>query len=114
MSEHPFSTAKKVRRSSNGFRRTCGDVAAVDFGTSSVSLSYSTAGDDNVATVKLDQVRHLYRVPNAILIKRENAKVIGIGYMAQDHYLRIKVDDKEKYVYFQRIKMMLKRDKVCY
>ena len=88
-------------------------IAAIDFGTTFVSLAYITSGDDKVNTLKLHST--FERVPNAILLKRlpENKCVVeDFGSKAQSSYCKIRTCEQQNYIYFERIKMLLERDEV--
>lgn len=111
MSKQPLSRADVVSREDSNYRVTNGSIAAIDFGTTSVSLAYTTAGDDKIGTVVFAKQQ---RVPNAILLKRErsNVKVEAFGEDAQTKFTSMKLSDHLKCIYFQRIKMLMKREKV--
>ena len=96
----PLIRTDKVSRSGSGFREISGNVAAIDFGTTSVSLAYATTGDKTVVMLKL---KHLHRVPNTILIKKRSCTVVSIGYQAQEEYLGMKAKDKLEHIYFERL-----------
>ena len=100
--------ARKVLRSGAGFREVPKYIAAIDFGTTFCSLAYTLKGSDDIVKLPLDGPRT--RVPNAILIERKNATVAAFGYRAQDQFTRLK--EKERYIYFQRMKMILYHKKV--
>ena len=88
-------------------------VAAIDFGTTFVSLAYSTRGDDKVNTFKLNST--FERVPNAILLKKVDGNkcvVEDFGFKAQDAYCKVRPRLLPNYIYFERIKMLLERDEV--
>ena len=110
LSKGPLSRAEKIEQASRILQRSkC--IAAIDFGTSSLSVAYTTpvTGGD----VK---VLHLYksceRVPNAILIKVDRANnqytTTAIGHTAQSLYSK----NAKSFIYFERIKNLLERDKV--
>ena len=89
-------------------------IAAIDFGTSSLSVAYTSTNDGLV--IRLLPLHSTYeRVPNAILISKDQenrqCKVIGIGYKAQSIYSDLK-KGAENFIYFERIKNLLERDKV--
>ena len=114
-SKEPFSRATKTLRVESGFRVTNGNIAAIDFGTTSVSLAYTTLGNKLINTVKIDEDTYGYRVPNAILLKvdsDDSFRVEGFGKNAQTRYMKIRRGEHIHYIYFERIKMILKRDKV--
>ena len=88
-------------------------IAAIDFGTTFVSLAYTTSGDVNVNTLKLHSTYE--RVPNAILLKRvpgNKCVVEDFGSKAQGSYCKIRSSEQQNYIYFERIKMLLERDEV--
>ena len=114
-SKEPFSRATKTLRVESGFRVTNGNIAAIDFGTTSVSLAYVTRGSEVINAMKIDQGTYGYRVPNAILLKidsDDSCRVEGFGKNAQTRYMQIRRGEHKHYIYFERIKMILKRDKV--
>ena len=90
-------------------------IAAIDFGTSSLSVAYTTPFNG-----KETKILHLHkmheRVPNAILIKvdqeSQECSVNSLGHQAQTIYSDMSYDEDNKFLYFERIKMLLKRDKV--
>ncbi|XP_019859063.1 PREDICTED: heat shock 70 kDa protein 12A-like [Amphimedon queenslandica] len=109
-SKEPLARAQKIPRGSNRLKRSeC--IAAIDFGTSSVSIAYTTPTDGQIKLVPLHSTYE--RVPNAILIKKnegEQNETTGIGYGAQSLYSGRR-KDAEKFIYFERIKNLLERDK---
>ena len=110
--QKPLSRASIIKRVDSGFRTTQGNIAAIDFGTTFCTLAYTTTGDPEVNTLKLDGVHQ--RVPNAVLIKRqgEACQVVDFGYRAQETYSKMRSDDRVNHIYFERMKMILKRDEV--
>ena len=109
---HPngVTKARKVPRSEAGFRPASGYVAAIDFGTTNCSVAYTLQGDKNSYKLPLDGP--LTRVPNAILIESGTNAVTAFGYRAQDKFSRLSKDQQEKYIYFERMKMILYRTRV--
>ena len=107
--------AKRIPRTEAGYRVTDGNIAAIDFGTTSVSLAYTTTGDKEVSTYKFGREAHSTRVPNAILLKKNglNVKVDSFGSAAWIKFVSIVPSQYGEYIYFERIKMLLKREKVC-
>ena len=88
-------------------------IAAIDFGTTFVSLAYATSGDLNINTLKLHSTYE--RVPNAILLKKvpgNKCVVEDFGLKAQSSYCKIRSSEQQNYIYFERIKMLLERDEV--
>lgn len=107
---HPngVTKARKVPRSEAGFRPASGYVAAIDFGTTFCSLAYTLQGNTEILKLPLDGTHT--RVPNAILIKKESNTVAAFGYRAQKQFCQLK--KQEKYIYFERMKMILYRSEV--
>ena len=110
----PLSRADKVPRTAAGYRVTGGNIAAIDFGTTSVSLAYTTKGDERVSTLILDSEERSTRVPNAVLLKKGQGEVTveAFGNIAKNKFASLRSSDHEEHVYFERIKMLMKRDKV--
>ena len=155
-SKGPLTRAQKIPRGPNKLNRSkC--IAAIDFGTSSLSIAYTTPTDGQIKLVPLHSTYE--RVPNAILIVKDQGKdqdrgqkledhdqdqkvkqeqdqeldqnqkkedkdqeqnqekekqqytVTGIGYKAQSIYSSI-TNDAEKFIYFERLKKLLRRDQV--
>ena len=108
----PLSRAEKIPKPTPVLQdSSC--IAAIDFGTSSLSVAYTAPTTGGyVRVVPLHKTYE--RVPNAILILKEQEgqryKVIGIGHEAQSIYSDNK--DGQKFIYFERIKKLLKRDEV--
>ena len=100
---------RKVPRSDAGFRKTTGFIAAIDFGTTYCSVTYTLQNAKDVMTLPLDEPHT--RVPNAILIERGSHKVDSFGYRAQERFTRLK-KQQEKFIYFERMKMILYRTPV--
>ena len=107
-----LSRGKVVPRMKSGFRKPVDNIAAIDFGTTFVSLAYKTAGDEKITTFKLTDV--YTRVPNALLLRKtgEKLEVVKFGYRAQEEYSRIRSSDRQNYCYFERMKILLERGKV--
>ena len=94
---------------------TSGDIAAIDFGTS-VSLAYTTRGDEKVYVLNIQDMSE--RNPIAVLLKREGKKitVVAFGNKARERFtgMRKGANYDSEYIYFERIKMLLRREKVSY
>ena len=113
--KEPLARATKVNRSISGYRTTNGNIAAIDFGTTSVSVAFTTDGDKDVNTLVLDESSLDTRIPNTLLLKRsENGtiSIISLGNDATTVYSKLRASDRCNYIYFERIKMLMKRDKV--
>ena len=115
MSIFALHTIVKISRTKAGYRVTDGNIAAIDFGTTSVSLAYTTKGDDKVNTLALDSETKSVRVLNVILLSTKKGKVAveAFGANAQKKYKIMKQSDYSSYIYFERIKVLLGRDQVC-
>ena len=109
----PLSRPQQNERSQEKIKSLPINVAAIDFGTTSLSLSYSTKGDDEWAT-SLDLGSDTSkRIPNAILFKRgddEKCQVLHIGNKARKVFMDASSDKRERLIYFERVKMLLRRD----
>uniref|UniRef100_A0A1X7UKK8 Uncharacterized protein n=1 Tax=Amphimedon queenslandica TaxID=400682 RepID=A0A1X7UKK8_AMPQE len=107
----PLTRADKIKKATPVLQKSkC--IAAIDFGTSSLSVAYTTPttqGDTKVLPLH----RTYERVPNTIIFiieeEEQQHKVLGIGYRAQSLYGDIK-DDASNFIYFERIKKLLERD----
>ena len=112
LSKGPLRRAEKTEQASHVLQRSkC--IAAIDFGTSSLSVAYTTPVTGDVKVV------HLYksceRVPNAILITVDRANnqytTMEVGHRAQNIYSDLR-ENAKNFIYFERIKNLLERDKV--
>ena len=111
----PLSRADKIPRTEAGYRVTDGNIAAIDFGTTSVSLAYTIKGDDKVSTLILDTEEKSTREPNAVLLKKEERRrisVAGFGNIARSRFTSIWRGKHLEYIYFERIKMLMRREEV--
>ena len=110
-SRFPNGLAKpsKVSRRAAGFRRASGFVAAIDFGTTYCSVAY-TLQQDSKEILKLPIDGHHTRVPNAVLVERGKNTVEAFGYRAQTMFSQMR--QKERFIYFERMKMILYHRKV--
>ena len=97
---------KEVRESRS---RNSGNIAAIDFGTSSCSVAYWMKGDTSVHLLTLgsDDVR----VPTAILMD-SNGKVVEFGKNARRKFAQLTKEKKQHHYFFNDIKMILQHDKV--
>ena len=119
-SKEPLSRAAKIPREETGCSQsTNGNIAAIDFGTSSVSVAYITDGDrieKGVNTLALEYSSNstVTRAPNAILLSKEGTecKIAAFGETAQKRFSDMKEGERCHHIYFERIKMLMKRDNV--
>ena len=115
LSKGPLERAEKIKRASHVLRRSdC--IAAIDFGTSSLSVAYTTpVTTEDIKVLHLD--RSYERVPNAILIAVDRANnqytTTAIGRRAQSIYSDLR-ENAKNFIYFERIKNLLERDKVSF
>ena len=113
MTMEPLHRAEKHKRSEDQNLLPKQNIAAVDFGTTCVSLAYTSRGYDKVNIFKFDS--KFQRVPNAILLKKVDGNkcvVEDFGYKAQETYCKVRASQYLNYIYFERIKMLLERDEV--
>lgn len=106
--------ARVVRRKDVSFRRTKGNIAAIDFGTKNCSLAYVTGGDAGVSGNGLNKLPlngPNCRVPTAILLDAEK-KVVAFGIDARGRYANLDAQERKGMYYFDGIKINLQRDKV--
>ena len=94
-----------VPRSEAGFRPASGYVAAIDFGTTYCSVAYTLHGSREIMQLPLSG--SFTRVPNAVLIERVTNTVVAFGYRAREYFSRLPKEQENKYIYFERMKMML-------
>ena len=121
------------------FRKTSGNIAAIDFGTTFCSLAYATEVNPDedltnvdVNTVPLDNSRSR-RVPTAILLRkaptstptdREDGdkrvlktccyEVVSFGSEAVKQCNTLSATKRSEYLYFERFKMTLQNDEVLW
>lgn len=116
MYKPPLSRARKIHLDSNetDLPLSDGNIAAVDFGTTSVSLAYTSKRDKKISSFILDTKSRSNRAPNAVLLKREAGKVrvSAFGAIAWEKFAAIRSSGYENHIYFERIKMLLKRENV--
>ena len=110
----PLVRADKIPRAVAGYRVTDGNIAAIDFGTTSVSLAYTTKGDKDIVTFPLEPGSRARRILNVIMLKKEGTKVKveAFGENAKKKFREIKPSEYPNYIYFERIKMLMKREMV--
>ena len=110
----PLIRADKIPRTEAGYRVTDGNIAAIDFGTTSVSLAFTTKGDKEISTLPLDTEAKSARILNVILLKKEESgvKVISFGGDARQKFALQRSSQYSNLIYFERIKMLMKREEV--
>ena len=111
-----YEGLQKIPRTEAAYRVTNGNIAAIDFGTSSISLAYTTKGDANVSMISFESSKKQLRSLNIILCKKETSEnkitVAALGDQAANLYEKLKKDEYSEYIYFERIKMLMRRDQV--
>ena len=107
--------ARRIPRKAVGFRKTSGNIAAIDFGTKNCSLAYVTGRDELLipgeALSKLPLNGTYSRVPTAILLNAAK-DVEAFGYDARLRYANLEPHERRTMYYFDGIKISLQRDKV--
>ena len=99
-----------VEESRKNRTKNVGNIAAIDFGTSSCSVAYWIKGDETgvrLLRLSADDVR----VPTEVLIDA-NGKVKEFGKNARRKYAQLSKEKKKDHHFFHDIKMMLQHDKV--
>ena len=120
--ESPRASSSYDTIDSSSESAATGNIAAIDFGTTSISIAYTTVGSQKVKDLRIPQfmklgARQERRVPNAILFKKvdgdsNEVTLESIGDAAQKAYESAR--DKTKVIFFERIKMSMRRtDRVC-
>ena len=86
---------EKIPRTEAGYCVTDGNIAIIDFGTTSVSLAYTTKGDEKISTLPLETKAKSKRIPNVILLKKEGAeiKVEAFGGNAKKKFGQLRPGD---------------------
>ena len=101
---------RQLPRKSAGFRRASEFVAAIDFGTTFCSVAYILQGSKEILKLPIDGP--LTRVPNAILVERKTNTVMAFGSRARENFSLMKKGDRDKVIFFERMKMILYREQV--
>lgn len=109
--QNGVTKTRKVPRCVAGFRPASEFVAAIDYGTTHCSVAY-TLQQESKEIFKLPIDGPHTRVPNAILIERKTNTVEAFGQRARNKFSMMKSEDREKYIYFERMKMILYRRRV--
>lgn len=110
----PLYRAEKVTRDVSS-TKCSGNVAAIDFGTSSCSLAFSTSNDPEKVGNFPFGLDYECRELTAILFSKHGGgkvKVESFGKSAQDQYSCLPNTDVENYTYFECFKMELQRTNV--
>ena len=101
---------KELREAAQQNTECNGNIAAIDFGTTSCSLAYSVAGDTKIRFLRLDEADK-ERVPTAILMDAKG-RVVDFGSNARRRFAQLSKEKKQYHHYFSEIKMTLQHDKV--
>ena len=114
--EVTYGGLHKISRTEAAYRVADGNIAAIDFGTSSISLAYTTKGDDKISMIPLETEKRKPRALNTILLRKvkseEKITVEALGGKARQIYERKRKAEYSECIYFERIKMLLRRDQV--
>ena len=103
---------KKIPRQKSKVRKQSKNVVAIDFGTKNCSLAYLIEGDQIARGIpKLPLNGSQLRVPTAILFSSDG-KVYSFGNDAKRFYLDLEDAERERFTYFEEIKMNLHNDPV--
>ena len=94
------------------------NIAALDFGTTYCSLAMTTVEDDKASCLKLDNYHP--RVPNAILLRKLDSssatavpcEIRAFGNEAQAAFARLRPNEINRHLFFERIKMNLQHNPV--
>ena len=105
-----FLPTKELRETVQQNVGCTGNIAAIDFGTTSCSLAYSVAGGSKIRFLRIDDADK-ERVPSAILMDADG-KVIDFGRKARRKFAKSPRERRQHYHYFSEIKMALQHDKV--
>ena len=110
----PLCRAEKVKRNVSS-TKSSGNIAAIDFGTSSCSLAFSASNDpEKVANLSFG-LDYECRELTAILFSKPDGgkvKVESFGKSAQDQYSCLSNTEVENYTYFECFKMELRSTNV--
>ena len=85
-------------------------VIAIDFGTSTLAVSYKTHTQGRVIDVPIEKAANKSFIPTVLLIKSDNS--VEIGELALLQYTRLDDDDTSDYLFFDRVKLELQNDEV--
>ena len=93
---------------------TDGNVAAINFGMTSVSLAYTTKGLNGVCSLSLNNEERITSVSNTVLFKREGKSIslTALGNRARSQFTRARNYDNKNMIYFEKNKLILGREKV--
>ena len=86
-------------------------IAAIDFGTSSTSLTFTLRKTDPIRTIKLNP--GLDRVPTAILLRKAfngDISIEDFGSTAQDNVTKLTPQEHQQHLYFELFKMELRSE----
>ena len=94
-------------RTSSSFRKTNGNIVAIDFGTQNCSVAYQLKGSKEPRLLKLDDTNTKERVTNTLLVHPDGS-IINFGEEARTKYVTLSPTERGEYHYFHHIKMRLK------
>ena len=85
-------------------------VIAIDFGTSTLAVSYKTHTHGRVIDVPIEKSSNKSFIPTVLLIKSDS--YVEIGELALLQYTRMDDDDTSDCLFFDRVKLELQNDEV--
>lgn len=110
----PLARAKKIIQLDGKLPKTNGNIAAIDFGTSQMSVAYTLMGESVIHNLKFGVDVNL-RIPSVILLRKRADGIIeveAIGTDAQTRFIAMKSKQHSNYIYFDKVKIQMKREKV--
>lgn len=106
--------AKCIPRKTSRLKKRSNNIVAIDFGTKNCSLAFITENDKLEITrgiPKLPLNGTYLRVPTVVMFN-PNGQVESFGHDARTLYANLEDQEREKYAYFEEIKMNLHHDEV--
>lgn len=114
----PFSRAVKIPRTEAGYHVTDGNIAAIGFDTTSVSIAFIAKGDETVSNFTFCDEKDYYRqvrAPIAVLLEKKSPgrmMVTAFGGIARKKFTFMRSSQYAEYTYFERIKMVMRKENV--
>ena len=101
---------QKVKKSEFAFSSKSNNVIGLDFGTSTLVVSYVTRANPEPRLVKILEEDIEYCTPTVLLIDDNNK--VEIGNEALSHYADLEVDNFKCITFFEKVKLELQHNKV--
>ena len=104
--------AKKVKKSELPFEFTkrSDNVIGLDFGTSTLAISYVTSSNSIPTNIKIHPHDLVYYAPTILLI--DELKAVDIGSTALRRYTDLEIEVTRS-IFFEKVKLELQHNKVC-